>query len=103
MIDEYHGHHGTMVPWYHGTMVPWYHGAMVKLEPCFVTSGVAFRFPELIVVPFEPQRRDLQILTCPRTSILKEDRICIEKTFKTGDQQIPKISKIELARRILLK
>ena len=71
-------YHGTMVPWYHGTIVPWYHGTMVKLEPCFVTNGVAFTFPELIVVSFKPQKGDLQFLTCARTLILKEDRVFIE-------------------------
>ena len=68
-------------------------GTMVKLEPCFVTNGVAFRFPELIVVPFEPQKRDLQFLTCPRTSILKEDRIFIEKPSKKVTKKYQKSNK----------
>ena len=31
------------------------------LEHCFVTNAAPFRFPEVILVPFEPQKRDLQL------------------------------------------
>ena len=84
----------TMVPWYHGAMVPWYHGTMVPLEPCFAINGVAFRFPELIVVPFEPQKIDLQFFTCPRTSTLKEDQIIIEKPSKKVTNKYQKYQKL---------
>ena len=38
------------------------------LEHCFGTSEAPFRFPEVILVPFEPQERDLQLWNCPRAS-----------------------------------
>ena len=38
------------------------------LEHCFVTNEAPFRFPEVILVPFEPQKRDLQLWNCPRAS-----------------------------------
>ena len=38
------------------------------LEQCFVTNEAPFRFPELILVPFESQKRDLQLCNCPRAS-----------------------------------
>ena len=37
-------------------------------EHCFVTSEAPFRFPEVILVPIEPQKRDLQLWNCPRAS-----------------------------------
>ena len=40
----------------------------VGLEHCFVTSEAPFRFPELILVPIERQKRDLQLWNCPRAS-----------------------------------
>ena len=38
------------------------------LEHRFVTNEAPFRFPELILVSFELQKRDLQFWTCPRAS-----------------------------------
>ena len=34
----------------------------VALQHCFVTSEPAFRFPEVILVPFESQKRDLGVV-----------------------------------------
>ena len=38
------------------------------LEHCFVTNEAPFRFPEVILVPIEPQKRDLHLWNCPRAS-----------------------------------
>ena len=40
----------------------------LDLKPCFVTSEAPFRFPEVILVPIEPQKRDLQLWNWPRAS-----------------------------------
>ena len=38
------------------------------LEHCFVANEEPFKFPELILVPFESQTRDLQFYIGPRAS-----------------------------------
>ena len=40
----------------------------IKTLHCFVTNEAPFRFPEVILVPFEPQKRDLQLWNWPRAS-----------------------------------
>ena len=41
---------------------------MMDLGHCYVTSEAPFRFPEVILVPFESQNRDLRLWDCPRAS-----------------------------------
>ena len=52
-------------------LVPHIQGLVVRglfLEHCFVTNAAPFMFPEVILVPFEPQKRDLQLWNWPRAS-----------------------------------
>ena len=44
----------------------WFRGLF--LEHCFVTNEAPFRFPVVILVPFEPQKRDLQVWNGLRAS-----------------------------------
>ena len=42
------------------------------LGHCFVTSEAPFRFPEVILVPFEPQKNDLQVGMVSERQVSKE-------------------------------
>ena len=60
-----------MVPPVAMALVPHIQGLVVRglfLEHCFVTNEAPFRFPELILVPLESQKGDLQFYIGPRAS-----------------------------------